>query len=118
MTDEVVQQEPLTKETQTEATITATVSSAPKKLQIIPNWRKVLMTYSFWTMVGSVLLSFVEQVLPFFGMLEPTMSTASYGITVFCLNLSAVIFRMIKQKKLWVIDPETGVITPGDKPNV
>ena len=115
---EVPLQEPLTRDTQTEATITATVSSAPKKLQIIPNWRKVLLTYSFWTMVASILLSFVEQVLPYLGLIEPTMSTTAYGITVFCLNLSAVIFRMIKQKKLWVIDPETGVVTPGDKPNV
>lgn len=105
MRDEVVvQQEPLTKDTQVEATITATVSSASKKLQIIPNWRKVLLTYSFWTMIASILLSFIEQVLPYLGLIEPTMSTTAYGITVFCLNLSAVIFRMIKQKKLWKTD--------------
>lgn len=77
-----------------------------KKVELVPNWRKVLFTYSFWTMVASVVLSFIEQVLPFFGLLEPTMSTAAYGITLFCLNLSAVIFRMIKQKKLWSIPEE------------
>lgn len=110
-------QEPLTQQTQTEATITTTISSAPKKLEIIPNWRHVLMTYSFWTMVASVLLSLVEQVLPFLGLLEPTMSTTVYGITMFCLNVSAVVFRMIKQRKLWVFDPKTGEVMVGDKPN-
>jgi hypothetical protein len=101
---------PLTKETSVEATITATVSSTPKKITLVPNWRKVLLTYSFWTNVISVLLTLVEQILPFFNLLEPTMSVAAYGITMFVLNVSAVVFRMIKQKKLWLPEEE--------KPNV
>lgn len=72
-----------------------------KKLQVVPNWKQVLFTYSFWTNIASVLLTLVEQILPFFGLLEPTMSVATYGICMFCLNVSAVVFRMIKQKKLW-----------------
>lgn len=108
MTDSVKNETvPLTADTQTEATITSTVSSTPKKLEVVPNWKSVLLTYSFWTMVVSVLLSFVEQILPFFGLLEPTMSVATYGITVFCLNLSAVIFRLIKQKSLWKIPTQS-----------
>lgn len=76
------------------------------KKNVVPNWRKVLCTYSFWTMVASVLLSFVEQILPFFGLLEPTMSVATYSICMFVLNLSAVAFRMVKQKALWEIPKE------------
>lgn len=71
------------------------------KGRVVPNWRQVLFTYSFWTNIASVLLTLIEQILPFFGMLEPTMSVATYGICMFCLNVSAVVFRMIKQKKLW-----------------
>lgn len=106
----VAQTTPLTKETQTEATITATVSSTPTKIVLVPNWKKVLKTYSFWIGIASVLLTLLEQVLPFVGLLEPTMSAATYGITMFVLNVSAVVFRMIKQKKLWLPDEE--------KPNV
>lgn len=99
---------PLTEQTQTqtEANISATVSSAPKKIQVVDNWKKVLLTYSFWTNIASVLLTLVEQILPFFGLLEPTMSVTTYGVVMFVLNVSAVVFRMIKQKKLW--KPEEG----------
>jgi len=117
MTDEVVQQEPLTKDTQVEATVTATLSSVPKKIQLVPNWRKVLVTYSFWTNVASVILTFIEQILPYFNLLEPTMSTTAYGICMFCLNVSAIVFRMIKQKKLWKAD-ENEDKAVGDKPDV
>lgn len=106
MPEETVQATPLTKETSVEATITATVSSTPKTLTIVPNWRKVLLTYSFWIGVVSILLTLVEQILPFVGLLEPTMSAATYGIVMFCLNVSAVVFRLVKQHKLWT--PEQG----------
>jgi len=109
-------QEPLTKETQTEATITSTVSSAPKKLTVVPNWRKVLKTWSFWCYVASVLLTFIEQILPYMGLLEPTMTVQTYGLLIFGLNASGILFRFIKQKRLWSYDPDTGDIVVGDKP--
>lgn len=92
---------PLTKDTAVEATITSTLSSTPTKLTIVPNWRKVLKTYSFWTTAVSALLALVEVILPFFSLLEPTMSVATFGICMFTLNVSAAVFRMIKQHKLW-----------------
>lgn len=92
---------PITKDTAVEATITSTLSSASTKITLVPNWRKVLKTYSFWTTVVSALLSLVEVILPFFSLLEPTMSVATYGVCMFTLNVSAAVFRMIKQHKLW-----------------
>jgi len=92
---------PLTKDTAVEATITSTLSSTPTKLTIVPNWKKVLKTYSFWVMVASALLTLVEIVLPFFSLLEPTMSVAAYGVCTFVLNVSAPILRLVKQHKLW-----------------
>lgn len=109
-------QEPLTKETQTEATISSTVSSAPKKLQVVPNWRKVLLTWSFWFHMASVLLTFVDQLLPFVGLLEPTMTTQTYALLMFVLNALGVFSRFVKQKKLWTFDPETGDVTVGENP--
>lgn len=102
---------PLTADTQTEASIAVTVSSQDKKLQIVPNWRKVLFTYSFWTNILSVILTLVEVILPFFGMLEPMLTPAVYGAAMFTLNVSAAVFRLIKQKKLW---PSEGT-SDGDK---
>lgn len=118
MTDSVnndVQQEPLTKDTQTEATITATVSSTPKKLTVVPNWKKIFLTWSFWFHIASVLLTLVDQILPFVGLLEPTMTTQTYALVMFTLNALGVVSRFIRQKKLWTFDPETGDITVGDK---
>lgn len=121
MVEEVVvkipDQEPLTKETQTEATISSTVSSSPKKLQVVPNWRKVLLTWSFWFHMASVVLTFVDQLLPFVGLLEPTMTTQTYALLMFTLNALGVFSRFIKQKKLWTFDPETGDVTAGEKIN-
>jgi len=121
MAEEIVvtvpSQEPLTKETQTEATISSTVSSSPKKLQVVPNWRKVLLTWSFWFHMASVVLTFVDQLLPFVGLLEPTMTTQTYALLMFTLNALGVFSRFIKQKKLWTFDPETGDVTVGDKPD-
>lgn len=116
MTDEVVQQEPLTKETATEATITSTVSSSPKKLAVVPNWRKIFFTWSFFFHVSSILLTFVDQLLPFIGLLEPTMTTQTYALVMFVLNALGVFSRFIRQKKLWSYDPETGEVVVGDKP--
>jgi len=123
MTEEIVvtvpTQEPLNKDTQTEATISSTVSSAPKKLQVVPNWRKVMFTWSLWFHIASVLLTLVDQILPYAGLLEPTMTTATYAIVMFSLNALGVLARFVKQKKLWTFDPSTGDVTVGeDKPNV
>lgn len=93
---------PLTKETSVEANITSTLSPTPTKLSLVPNWSKVIRTYSFWIMVASALLSLVEVILPFFSLLEPTMSVAAYGVSMFVLNVSAAVFRLIKQHKLWI----------------
>lgn len=92
---------PLTADTQTEASIAVTLSTPDKKLQLVPNWKKVLFTYSFWTNILSVILTLVEVILPFFGMLEPMFTPAVYGAAMFTLNVSAAVFRLIKQKKLW-----------------
>lgn len=99
----------LTKDTAVEATITSTLSSTPTKLQLVPNWKKVLRTYSFWVMVASALLTLVEIVLPFFSLLEPTMSVSAYGVCTFVLNVSAPILRLIKQHKLWPQEEEKSV---------
>lgn len=119
MTDSVkndIQQEPLTRDTAVEATITATVSSTPKKLTVVPNWKKIFLTWSFWFHIASVLLTLVDQILPFVGLLEPTMTTQTYALVMFTLNALGVVSRFIRQKKLWTFDPETGDITVGDKP--
>ena len=71
------------------------------KIQVIPQWRKVFFTYSFWFYISSILLTFVEQILPFFSLLEPTMTTQTYAICVFTLNALGVLSRFIKQKNLW-----------------
>lgn len=102
---------PLTADTQTEATITSTVSSTPKKLEVVSNWRKVLLTWSFWLHMGSVILTFVDQLLPFLGLLEPTMTTQTYALLMFTFNGLGLFARFIKQRKLWEYKP-------GDKDNV
>lgn len=92
---------PLTVDTQTEASIAVTLSTPDKKLQLVPNWKKVLFTYSFWTNILSVILTLIEVILPFFRLLEPMLTPAIYGVCMFTLNVSAAVFRLIKQKKLW-----------------
>lgn len=74
------------------------------KLTLVPNWSKVLKTYSFWVGIVSVLLTLIEQILPFMGLLEPTMTVVTYSILMFCLNVSAVVFRLVKQHKLWPVE--------------
>lgn len=92
---------PLTADTQTEATITATVSPTPKKLEVVSNWRRVLLTWSFWLHMGSVVLTFIDQLLPLLGLLEPTMTTQTYALLMFTFNGLGLFARFIKQRKLW-----------------
>lgn len=87
---------PLTENTETEVAL-----PVPKKVQLVDNWKKVFLTWSFAFHALSVLLTFVDQILPFVGMLEPTMTTQTYAITMFCLNGLGLLSRFIKQRKLW-----------------
>lgn len=96
MNDSLKNETPLTENTETEASI-----PLPKKIQVVPNWRKVFLTWSFAFHALSILLTFVDQILPFFSLLEPTMSVQTYAICMFILNMAGVASRFIKQKKLW-----------------
>lgn len=89
-------EEPLTKNTETEATI-----PLPTKIQVVPNWRKVLKTYSFWINISSVILTFITVILPYVGFLQPVLTVGQYGWLMFILNASAALARIIKQKKFW-----------------
>lgn len=72
-----------------------------KKVRVVPHWRTVLKTYSFWFYLSAIVLTFVEQILPLMGLLEPVMTGTTYAVIVFSLNLLGVIARFIQQKKLW-----------------
>ena len=95
---------PLEKSTEVEAVVDQTLN--PKKLEIIPNWKSVFFTWSFYFHCGSVILTFIEQILPFVGLLEPTMTTQTYAILMFVLNGLGLFSRFIKQKSLWQYHPE------------
>lgn len=92
-------EEPLTKNTETEATINLT-----NKLQVVPNWRKVIRTYSFWISISSAVLTMVGVILPFMGFLQPVLSMEHYAWAMFTLSSSAALARVIKQQKFWVGD--------------
>ncbi len=107
MNDLVKNEVPLTAATETEASITP-----HKAIQVVPNWRNIFFTWSFAFHALSILLTFVDQILPFFSLLEPTMTVQTYAICMFCLNMAGVASRFIKQKKLWaypVEEPKDGV---------
>lgn len=77
----------------------------PTKLQIVPNWKSVFFTWSFAFHLASVILTFIEQLLPFVGLLESTMSTQTYSILMFVLNGLGLLSRFVKQKNLWAYRP-------------
>lgn len=77
------------------------MKSLVKKVKVVPHWRTVLKTYSFWFYLSAIVLTFVEQILPLMGLLEPVMTGTTYAVIVFSLNLLGVIARFIQQKKLW-----------------
>lgn len=99
--------DPIIEKTEVEAVIDQSIK--PKNLQLVPNWKSVLYTWSFWFHCGSVVLTFIEQILPFVGMLEPTMTTQTYAILMFILNGLGVFSRFIKQKSLWQYDQDREV---------
>lgn len=96
MNDSEKSEVPLTENTETEASL----PTSPK-VTLVPNWRKVFLTWSFAFHALSVLLTFIDQILPFIGLLEPTMTTQAYAITMFVLNGLGLFSRFIKQRKLW-----------------
>lgn len=96
MEDSKQSEVPLIENTETEASI-----PAPSKVALVPNWRKVFFTWSFAFHSLSVLLTFIDQILPFLGMLEPTMTTQTYAVMMFILNGLGLLSRFIKQRKLW-----------------
>lgn len=72
-----------------------------KKVKVVPHWRTVLKTYSFWFYLSAIVLTFVEQILPLMGLIEPLMTGTTYALIVFSLNFLGVCARFIQQKKLW-----------------
>lgn len=101
MEDSKQNETPLTENTETEASI-----PTPSKVALVPNWRKVFFTWSFAFHSLSVLLTFIDQILPFVGLLEPTMTTQTYAILMFSLNALGLLSRFIKQKNLWQLPEE------------
>jgi len=110
MTDSVkneetpVVQTPITENTATEATVP--VPKVVTKLAVVPNWKSVLKTYSFWFYVSSILLTLIDQILPLLSTIEPLMTGSTYVIVVFVLNSLGVVSRFIQQRKLWQYVPE------------
>lgn len=94
-------EEPLTKNTETEATI-----KLPVKVEIVPNWRKVIKTYSFWISVASAVLTLIGVIMPFMGFLQPVLSMEHYAFAMFTMSSLAALARVIKQRKLWDYDPD------------
>nr|DAH57206.1 MAG TPA: holin [Caudoviricetes sp.] len=72
-----------------------------KNVKVVPHWRKVLKTYSFWLYLSAIVLTFVEQILPLMGLIEPLMTGTTYALIVFGLNFLGVITRFVQQRKLW-----------------
>lgn len=87
------------------------VKEKVSKVSIVPQWRRIFLTWSFWLHMGSVILTFIDQLLPFLGLLEPTMTTQTYALLMFTFNGLGLFARFIKQRKLWEYKPE-------DKDNV
>lgn len=78
------------------------MKSLVKKVKVVPHWRTVLKTYSFWFYLSAIVLTFVEQILPLMGLIEPLMTGTTYALIVFGLNFLGVLARFIQQKKLWL----------------
>lgn len=102
--EEIVVQTPITENTATEATVP--VPNVVTKLTVVPNWKSVLKTYSFWFYVSSILLTLIDQILPLLSTIEPLMTGSTYVIVVFVLNSLGVVSRFIQQRKLWQFPTE------------
>lgn len=93
------QEESLNKQTETEVALPVT------KLAVVPNWRKVFLTWSFFFHSLSVVLTFVDQLLPFMNILQPVLSDNQYAVAMFILNGLGLLSRFVKQRKLWEYPP-------------
>jgi len=87
-----------------------------KKVKVVPHWRTVLKTYSFWFYLSAIVLTFVEQILPLMGLLGPVMTGTTYALVVFSLNLLGVVARFVQQRKLWSYPTEDPKEDKEDKP--
>lgn len=92
------------------------MKSLVEKVKVVPHWRTVLKTYSFWFYLSAIVLTFVEQILPLMGLLEPVMTGTTYAVIVFSLNLLGVCARFVQQRKLWDYTPEEPKEDKEDKP--
>jgi len=77
------------------------VKEKVSKVSVVSNWKKIFLTWSFWLHMCSVVLTFVDQLLPLLGMLEPTMTTQTYALLMFSFNALGLLARFVKQRKLW-----------------
>lgn len=96
-----MEEEKITRNTETEASLPVT------KVSIVPNWRKVFFTYSFFFHSLSVVLTFVDQLLPYMNLLQPVLSDNQYAVAMFTLNGLGLLSRFIKQRKLWAYPKES-----------
>lgn len=100
MESEEKKEVPLTKDTATEASLPS------PKLTVVPNWKKIFWTWSFAFHSLSVVLTFVDQLLPFLNILQPVLSDNQYAVAMFVLNGLGLLSRFIKQKSLWEYHPD------------
>lgn len=70
-----------------------------RKLEIVNHWKLIFFTYSFWLYAASAILTFLEQVLPFFNILQPALTEKEYVIGMFLLNIAALLAKFIRQHK-------------------
>lgn len=82
------------------------VKEKVSKLAVVPYWKTVFKTYSFWFYVSSILITFIDQILPLMGMIEPLMTGSTYIVVVFSLNLLGVLARFVQQRKIWQFPQE------------
>jgi len=67
---------------------------------LMPNWKKLLKTYSFIFHALSALVTFVNIILPYMSFLEPAMDIKTYGLVMFTLNVIGAVGRLMPQEKL------------------
>lgn len=106
MNDTVNNEEIVVQETppQTEITIPQSaeiVKEKVSKIAVVPQWRQILKTYSFYFYISSIILTLVDQILPLLTIIEPVMSGSTYVIVVFTLNILGVASRFVQQRNLW-----------------
>lgn len=70
-----------------------------KNKVVVKHWKLIFFTYSFWLYTASAVLTFLEQVLPFFNILQPALTEKEYVIGMFLLNIAALLAKFIRQHK-------------------